>query len=127
MTTAWGRVEPARKSNKPPDYFPYIFAIVAGALAGWIDIKLDDLLFTALLVLAPCMLLGVLRPAKPWRWVLVVGLCVPIVELLAHFYLGQRLQRSQLYGALLTVLPGIAGAYGGSMMRGVINNLRAGN
>lgn len=127
MTTAWGRVEPARKSDKPADYFPFIFAVVAGALAGWVDIKVNDLLFTALLVLVPCMLLGVLRPSKPWRWVAVVVLCVPGFELFAHFYLGQKLERGQLYGSFLTVLPGIAGAYGGSLMRGVINNLRAGN
>jgi len=127
MTTAWGRVEPTRKSEKPADYFPYVFAVVAGGLAGWVDIKVNDLLFTALLVLAPCMVLGLLRPVKPWRWVLTVVACVPLAELFAHIYLAQRLQRSQLYGSLLTILPAIAGAYGGSLMRGVIKNLRAGS
>ena len=127
MTTAWGRVEPARKSGKPADYFPYIFAVVAGALAGWVDIKVGDLLFTALLVLAPCILLGVLRPAKPWRWVLLVGVCVPAFELLAHLYLSAET------GARpgVWIVPRFSSGHRRSlrrvMMRGVFNNLRAGN
>jgi hypothetical protein len=34
--------------------------------------------------------------------------------------------RAQIYGSLLAFLPGIAGAYGGSFMRGVISNLLLG-
>jgi hypothetical protein len=34
--------------------------------------------------------------------------------------------RGQVYGSFLTALPGIAGAYGGSVVRGVIDNLRQG-
>jgi hypothetical protein len=34
--------------------------------------------------------------------------------------------RAQIYGSFLAFLPGIAGAYGGSLMRGVIENLRHG-
>jgi hypothetical protein len=34
--------------------------------------------------------------------------------------------RAQVYGSFLAALPGIAGAYGGSLMRGVLDNLRQG-
>jgi hypothetical protein len=34
--------------------------------------------------------------------------------------------RAQIYASVLAFLPGVAGAYGGSIMRGVIDNLRQG-
>lgn len=94
-----------------------------GIFAGWMDVKVGDLLFTALLVLAPCMLLGALRPQRPWRWVVVIGIFVPIVELLSYVIMTQKPYRAQIYESFLAFLPGIAGAYGGSILRGVINNL----
>lgn len=101
----------------------YILAALLGILAGWVDVKVGDLLFTALLVLSSCMLLGALRPQRPWRWVLVIGIFVPVVELLAYVIMTQRPYRAQIYESFLAFLPGLAGAYGGSILRGVINNL----
>jgi hypothetical protein len=37
-----------------------------------------------------------------------------------------RPTRSQVYGSYLAFLPGIAGAYGGAIMRRVMDNLRQG-
>jgi ABC-type multidrug transport system permease subunit len=81
------------------------------------------LLFTALLVLASCMLLGALGPRWPWRWVVVVGALVPLTEFVAYLVLTVKPTRAQVFGSFLAFLPGIAGAYGGSLMRGVIDNL----
>jgi len=94
-----------------------------GALAGWVDIKVGDLLLTAMLVLASCMILGFVRPGRPWRWVLLIGICVPIVDWLAYWILSQKPDRAQIYESFLAFLPGIAGAYGGALGRGVVNNL----
>ena len=126
MTTAWGKVEPDVKTELPPGALHYAFAIGCGILAGMVDVLVGDLLFTALLVLAPCMLLGLLRPQKPWRWVALVSICVPLADLLAFLLIARKPSRGQIYESLLSFLPGIAGAYGGAMMRGVINNLSAG-
>jgi ABC-type multidrug transport system permease subunit len=104
----------------------YLLAALAGIGTGWADVMIDDLLFTALLVLMACMLLGLLRPRWPWRWVVVVGMFVPLAELAAYLILTVRPTRAQVYGSFLAALPGIAGAYGGSLMRGVIDNLRSG-
>lgn len=109
------------------DYLFYLLAALFGTLAGWLDVKIGDLLFTALLVLAPCMLLGALRPRQPWRWVLVIGIFVPLVELLAYLIMTQKPYRAQIYESFLAFLPGIAGAYGGSMLRQVVDNLLQGN
>jgi hypothetical protein len=104
----------------------YLLAALFGMAAGAADVMVNDLLFTALLVLGACMLLGLLRPRWPWRWVLAVVVFVPLAELLAFTLLKISPSRGQIYGAFLTALPGIAGAYGGAVMRRVIDNLRLG-
>jgi hypothetical protein len=116
-------------SEPPPrarDTRFYLLAALAGIGTGWADVAVNDLLFTALLVLTACMLLGLLRPRWPWRWVVVVGTFIPLTELAAYLILTVKPTRAQVYGSFLAALPGIAGAYGGSLMRGVLDNLRQG-
>jgi hypothetical protein len=67
-----------------------------------------------------------LRPRSPWRWVVTVGVFIPLTELAADVLLTVKPTRAEVYGSFLAFLPGIAGAYGGSLMRGVIDNLRQG-
>ena len=121
MTTAWGEILPERKSGG--DAFYYLLAALSGVLAGWLDIKVGDLLLTAMVVVAANMLLGILRPRKPWRWVLLVGVFVPVVEWLAYFFLSQKPERAQIYESFLAFVPGIAGAFGGAVGRNVVDNL----
>ena len=124
MTTALGGILPKRKSGG--DRFCYLLAVMSGALAGWLDIKIGDLLLTAMVVLAANMLLGFLSPRRPWRWVVLVGVFVPVVEWLAYFFLSEKPERAQIYESFLAFVPGIAGAFGGSIGRGVVDNLFAG-
>jgi hypothetical protein len=121
MTTAWGGILP--EDGPSDDSLQYLLAAACGVMAGWIDIKVGDLLFTAMIVLASCMLLGFVRPRRPWRWVLLVGMFVPFVEWLAYILLAQKPERAQIYESFLSFLPGIVGAYGGAVGRGVVNNL----
>jgi hypothetical protein len=104
----------------------YLLAAFAGMGTGWVDVSVNDLLFTALLVLMACMLLGLLRPRWPWRWVIVVGIFIPLTELAAYVVMTVKPTRGQVYGSFLTALPGMAGAYGGAVMRRVLDNLREG-
>lgn len=101
----------------------YVLAVLFGILTGIVNVKVADLLFTALLVVASCMLLGALRPRRPWRWVVLIGVIVPIIQLLAFVVLTQKPSRADVWEPFLAFLPGIAGAYGGSIMRGVIDNI----
>jgi hypothetical protein len=110
----------------PRDLFFYLFAVLAGTGIGWVDVIVNDLLFTALLVLMACMVLGLLRPRWPWRWVVVVGIFIPLAELAAYLFFSLKPTRGQMYGSVLASLPGIAGAYGGAVMRGVVDRLRQG-
>jgi ABC-type multidrug transport system permease subunit len=113
---------PAARSDAPF----YLLAALAGIATGWAEVAINDLLFTALLVLASCMLLGLLRPRWPWRWVVAVGVFIPSTELAAYLISTVKPSRAQIYGSFLASLPGIAGAYGGSLMRGVFDHLRQG-
>ena len=123
MTTAWGGILPEGHSSG--DSLQYLLAAAFGVMAGWIDIKVGDLLFTAMIVLAACMGLGFARPRKPWRWVVLVGIFVPIIEWLAYAILAQKPERAQIYESFLAFLPGIVGAYSGAFGRGVVDNLLA--
>lgn len=118
--------EPSSRTVPGRDTYYYLLAAAWGVGAGWADVAVNDLLFTALLVLASCMLLGLLRPRWPWRWVLMVGAFVPITELAAYLVLTVKPSRAQIYGSFLAFFPGIAGACGGSVVRTVIDNLRSG-
>lgn len=127
MTTAWGQILPEKDGGRVQhDIGFYVFAVFAGMFAGWIDIKVGDLLLTALVVVAPCMVLGLMRPRRPWRWVVIVGLIIPIAELMGYFLLTYKPSRAQVYESLLAFLPAIAGAYGGAMLQQAIRNIMGG-
>jgi hypothetical protein len=109
------------QETKKSDWLFYIIAVICGVLGGVAHITIGDPLLTALVVLISTMFLGFMRPDKPWRWLLIVGLLVPVVMLSAnalHYY--KTLTRAGLAGSILIMLPGIAGAYGGHFGRRVI-------
>jgi len=114
------------RTGTESDAWFYLLAAVCGIGIGWAGVVINDLLLTALLMVASCMMLGLWRPRWPWRWVITVGAFIPLTELAAYVVLTVKPSRAQIYGSFLAFLPGIAGAYGGSLMRGVIENLRQG-
>ena len=56
---------------------------------------------------------------------LIIGVFVPAMEWLAYYFLAQKPDRAQIYESFLAFVPGIAGAFGGSVGRTVIDNLFA--
>jgi len=126
MTTVWGEVLPEGGSSGDRDVPYYGLAAAAGLFTGWVDLRVHDLLFTALLVAAFCMILGALQPERPWRWVAVVGVCVPVAVVLGYFVLTERPSRAQVWESFLAFFPGIAGAYGGALMRRAVGNILSG-
>ena len=112
-------------SGKSSDTKIYALGVFLGICAGVLDVKIGDLLLTALFVLSSTILLGTLRPERPWRWILIVGVFVPILQGLAYAFLTQKPYPAQLYESCLGFLTGIAGAYGGSVLRRIFNELSA--
>jgi hypothetical protein len=107
----------------PGDANIYTLGAVLGIGAGVLDVKAGDLLLTTLFVLVSTMLLGALRPQRPWRWILLVAVLVPVLQLLAYLFLTEKPYPAQIYESFLGFLTGIAGAYGGSVLRRLLNEL----
>ena|SRR5437868_3671436 len=104
----------------------YVLAVLLGAITGFAEMALSDLLVTAFCVLFFCMLLGFLRPRRPWRWVVLIGVCVPVARLVAAKIFHIYTERAQIYEAFLAFMPGIAGAYSGHFLRRFWGNVMAG-
>ena len=113
-------LEPVERKN---DRRIYALGALLGLIAGFLDVKFSDLLLTALFVLAATMLLGALRPQRPWRWTLLVAVFVPAVQCIAYFLLTEKPYRAQIYESFLGFLTGIAGAYSGAVGRRVVGEL----
>ncbi len=114
------------ESDARSDGWFYVLAALCGIGTGIADVIINDLLVTALLVVMACMFLGMARPRWPWRWVVVVGVCIPLTEFVAYLVQTVKPTRAQIYGSFLDFLPGIAGAYGGAIARGGWDNLQTG-
>jgi hypothetical protein len=102
----------------------YAIAIVLGALCGALHVGLEDPLLTPLAVLSATMLMGFMRPFRPWRWIAFVGLPVPIVTVIA-LAIGyiKVWDRALIAGAILSILVGCAGSIGGSVFRRFFDNV----
>ena len=111
------------RHGKSGDWLIYLLGVLFGICAGALDVKIGDLLLTALFVLISTMLLGALRPERPWRWTLLVAIFVPLVQLAAYLLSTQKPYRAQIYESFLGFLTGIAGAYGGAAGRRGVQEL----
>jgi hypothetical protein len=109
-----------------PERFPIVFALFAlllGCGCGLLHVAVEtmeepDPLLSALAVTCCTMLLGLLRPARAWRWVLWIGVPVPLSILIATRLMPTaHFTRASIAGSFLVALPGIAGAFGGSLLR----------
>lgn len=56
----------------------------------------------------------------------MVGAFIPITEFAAYMIRTVKPTRAQVYGSFLAFLPGVAGAYGGAVVRRAMDNLRQG-
>jgi ABC-type Na+ efflux pump permease subunit len=118
--------------SSSPERFPLFFALFAlllGIGCGILHVLVEtmeepDPLLSALAVTVATMVLGLLRSARPWRWVLLVGIPVPLAILIARFVIPTaHFTRASIAGSILVSLPGCAGAFGGSLLRRKISEL----
>jgi len=103
----------ARTSNSRD--LPYVFlALILGSIAAFVHLRYHDL--SLLLVSMSAMFLGLARPERPWRWALLVALCLPAGQLLAYLTREQP-TRAMIFGSFIGLAPAIIAAVGGSVMR----------
>ena len=101
----------------------YALALGLGVVSGFIEVWFGDLMLTAIAAMFFCMLMGALRPARPWRWVLVVCGCIPLARLIAADVIHIYTERAQIYEAFAAFITGNAGAYVGSLGRQRVDDL----
>jgi hypothetical protein len=116
-------IESSTTAPPHPDFLAYPIAIGFGLFSGWVNQKVDDALLTTLCVLGFSMLLGVWKKQRPWRWLLLVWVGVPVVLAYYQFVVGWPHNRGQVYAAFLQILAASAGAHGGHFMREMIDNV----
>ena len=116
-STAPARAQAARESAQGTEVPWYALALLLGVISGFAEVALGDLMLTGFLALFFCMVMGALRPGRPWRWVLVVCGCIPLSRLFAAGVLHMYTERAQIYEAFLSFITGNAGAYVGSLGR----------
>jgi hypothetical protein len=104
-------------SAKQDGGWVYVLAPILGVAAGVLQVQFADLLLTALVVMSFTMLLGILRPKQPWRWMLLVAAFVLLLQAGAYFFLTERSSREQIFESMLGFLTGTVGAYAGSLFR----------
>ena len=97
-----------------------MLACAIGFGGGFLEVWLADLSSTALLVAASSMALGCAWPRRPWRWALVLGLCVPLTVLIEW---NQHPGRGMLYGSFAMLAPALVAAFGGSFLRMLVREL----
>lgn len=97
-----------------------VLSFVLGAACGALQVTLADLSTTALAVTAFSMTLGCVWPRHPWRWALMLALCVPAAVFLDW---SRHPGRGMLYGSFAVLAPALVAAFGGSFMRNLIREL----
>jgi hypothetical protein len=105
------------------DAIYYVIALVSGAAVGYVSVRVEDLLLSAVLIACACMFLGFMRPRHMWRWMILVPIFIPLGQLLAYKVAGQRISRWDLSGALTALFPSIAGTACGAVARKAIYHL----
>lgn len=111
------------RTASPTSVFLYLLAAALGLFSGWVNQAVGDALLTSLCVLAFTMLLGVWKPDRPWRWMLLVWIGVPLVLAYYQFVVKWPHDRGQVYAVFVQLLAGSAGAFGGHFMRRMIDNV----
>lgn len=111
------------ESHSRTNPFIYLLAFACSLLSGWANQMVDDALLTALCMVGFAMLFGAWKPERPWRWVLIVWIGVPIVLAYYQFVMKWPHDRGQVYGAFLQIFAASAGGFGGHFMRRMIENV----
>ena len=101
----------------------YALALAFGLLSGAAEVAFGDLMLTGFLALFFCMVMGLLRPGRPWRWTLVVCGCIPLSRLFAADVLHIYTERAQIYEAFASFITGNAGSYVGALGRRRVDDL----
>lgn len=100
----------------------WLVGVLLAALLTFADLKLDDKAVTLILACMFPLLLGIWRPERPWRWVLLFSL--PLIVARGALVFTQHLEHWEgVAYSFVTLFPAAAGAYLGAVCRRAIEAL----
>ena len=96
-----------------------------GILAGWVDLRNDEVQAPVFFVLVFSFALGAVKPGRAWLSAILVGVMLPTMEWLArtlHWHTAYAACGSP-EGAFLALIPALIGAYAGAAARWILSRV----
>jgi hypothetical protein len=102
----------------------YALALVLGLGAGYVNLQVSDPTLAALLAAMIAMGLGLWKNRRPWRWGLLVGLCIPAAQLLSYMEGVPPLPGEVTRACFIGLVSAMVAAFLGSVGRVAFENIR---
>jgi len=102
----------------------YALALVLGLGAGYVNLQVNDPTLAALLVAMIAMGLGLWKHRRPWRWGLLVGLCIPAAQILSYTRGVPPLRGEVVRACFIGLVSAMVAAYLGGVGRIAFENIR---
>jgi hypothetical protein len=107
---------------KLADQMCWSLGLLFGLMAGYIDLRADEVQGPVLLILIFATFLGFLNPASPWRWALIVGIGIPLTHFTGRaigFYPHYPVLPN-VFATFIALIPAFIGAYAGMLLRNIV-------
>jgi hypothetical protein len=102
----------------------YALALVLGLGAGYVNLQVNDPTLAALLAAMIAMGLGLWKHRRPWRWGLLVGLCIPAAQILSYMRGVPPLRGEVTRACFIGLVSAMVAAYLGGVGRIAFENIR---
>lgn len=118
-----GRGGPKQAPSRS-DWIAYTVALVLGVGAGYVNLQVNDPTLAALLAAMIAMGLGLWKHRRPWRWGLLVGLCIPAAQILSYMRGVPPLRGEVVRACFIGLVSAMVAAYLGGVGRIAFENIR---
>ena len=98
-----------------------LVTLALGTLVGYTDLRAEEVQPAVLLIVSFAAVLGAAYPDGAWRRALMLGLSVPLAQLISH-YTGRALPYPlpRFADTFLALIPAFVGSYIGVALRHVV-------
>ena len=111
------------EGKSPTGVAVWIVGVFLGLIAAAVHLIVPEQGLTFLWVMVSTMILGCWKRDAPWRWIVLVVPFIPIADGIHKFLRPMQVSRAAMWGSALAILAAIPGAFGGSYMRQMIENI----
>ena len=107
-----------RRSNT----IAWIITITLSALTAGLDLLINDISISLIIVLAFAMLLGAIWRERAWRWAIITGLSIPVPHLIRDTLIHHDPLAPSL-ALVASFIPSFVGAYMGAFFNKMVSAL----